>query len=380
MGFEISILAVIAVILLTTYLVMHILSSNDDSADNANANDTPAANAVNPPSTDPTAEYFDCGKKHVTEQEHFANPVDKDDYQNMEHFHGAQTKYELSNPNAMTDDQKKAYQTRLIEGRGDTFGPDEVTALKIDNESELNGVDVVEIGHIHVDAAGNEWVDGESEGDKLHRREVKDNRIGRGNDIKLLPSGELDMANIQRRLGNNVDDAARGVLTKKERAATMLEGARRDNVIRSGKGVGTMPNDSESCKVATAGQDEGNTVCLFELSTRDTCINRNSYDIRGTCHIENQGPLPAPQPPKCPCDSTTADKWKANMCKTLGGGVDCDTNSQDNCDNLWDDQYQQMVNTAGKSNSDKCWYKTSGSDRTQCSYVPVSNDLMPNAK
>ena len=72
MGFEISILAVIAVILLTTYLVIHILGNNNDS--------TTSAEHL----TDYT-ENFDCGKNHKDDpKENFANPVE--DYQNMEHF------------------------------------------------------------------------------------------------------------------------------------------------------------------------------------------------------------------------------------------------------------------------------------------------------
>jgi hypothetical protein len=297
MGFEISILAVIAVILLTTYLVIHILGNNNDS--------TTAAEHL----TDYT-ENFDCGKNHKDAlPENFANPVE--DYQNMEQFQ----------PN-------------------------------------------------------NEPIQ------QLSGQMSEDEGMGAKPVFKTNASGALNIDNIARQLEETeADNISRKMNTAKQRAEKRLEGAIMGDVVRDQHADITdkhpAPDGSETCGNVDGPGGEG--VCLFEISTRDTCINRNSYDIRGTCHIENKGPLPAPQPPKCPCDSTAPEKWKANMCKTLGNGVGCDSGSQDKCDELWDNQYGVMFNTAGKDNDNNCWRNSGGLTEKQCGKGGplLQNDLMP---
>ena len=344
MGFEIAILAVIAVILLTTYLVMHILGSNDSDA----------AAGTTARFTD-YKEDFDCGKKHNNNevQENFANPVE--DYQNTEHF----------------DD----HDMWTVVNQKDLRNPDFIKLLPTDqsgnpvgsliSESNVNKTGLIPVVKgTTIQVRKQNLLTGQSEGSALRGTvPAKDtNQIG-----------GIDYNQVQNILGAKEGDPDRDYNNiifdedkKKKLAARRLKAAsasvvrdQRADVVAGDLNGNDKPDDSLSC-----GGAAGDQVCLFEISTRDTCINRNSYDIRGTCHIENQGPLPAPQPPKCPCDSQTSDKWNAHMSKTLGyNGEDCNsTNVQDKSDQLWAAQYDEMYKTAGKEDKDNCWKEENALD------------------
>tara|TARA_Y100000590_G_scaffold470238_1_gene663004 strand:+ start:264 stop:1454 length:1191 start_codon:yes stop_codon:yes gene_type:complete len=361
MGFEIAILSVIAVILLTTYLVMHILSSNKDESTTSTEN-------------------FACGnnKWHNNEvQENFANPVDKDDYQNMEHFDDHNDMWTVVNPNDINNNDFIKYLP--TDQAGNSVG------------SLISGDYVNKDARPHVVRGTNIEVRKQ----ELLAGQTKEATLREGSPTFATDqSGSLNISSIQKQLKETgEEDVSRVMETEKQRAAKRREGAEIGDVVRDQHAdikeytdeelrnnpslvPRPAPADSKTCGDKDGPGDKG--VCLFEISTRDTCINRNSYDIRGACHIENKGPLPAPQPPKCPCDSQAEDKWKANMCKTLGNGVGCYDDSQDNCDRLWNAQYGNLFDTAGKDNPNHCWRSTGGLTEGQCGPGgEILNDLMP---
>ena len=337
MGMELAILSVLAVILLTVYMVVHILSNNGEEF-----------TELSKAEKDRLADRQEAEIAELTEQE-----VSEDAIEQRKKAHESEL--------ALLEKRKDGiHYWREGPRIGEALTRAEVAASETVGDKRVGLIDGEQYEIVHslddVNITGDNRVT--RTGDKLLRTDAAGNVYGVKDDGTVITRSAAQLEEARRARQRGADQAPR--------------------LATSGYAISPNPlaEKSPTCEE----QEDGQIKCLFEVSTRDRCINRNSYDIRGACHIQPTGPLPAPQPSNCPCDSkgnfgddkdSSSAKWRASMCRTL----DAEACEEKDCDTLWEQAYGDMIDTADRS--DKCWRKNLAIDKR--GGFAEHNSLMPQA-